>query len=56
MALNLQKKGKLKLVGQRRATVITSSRRIVYDGGIWESFKQRFEVHAKRLLEYIIGK
>ncbi len=56
MALNLQKKGKLRLVSHSKATVITSPRRIVFDGGIWESFKQRFEVHAKRLLEYIIGK
>ena len=56
MALNVQKKGKLKLVSNSKAVVITSSRRIEYDGGIWESFKQRFEVHGKRLLEYIFGK
>lgn len=56
MALNLQKKGKLRLVAKLKATVVTSSRRIVFDGGIWESFKQRFEVHSKRLLEYFIGK
>ncbi len=56
MALNLQKKGKLRLVSHSKATVITSSRRIVFDGGIWESFKQRFAVHGKRLLEYITGK
>lgn len=56
MALNLQKKGKLRLVSNPRAVVITSSRRIVFDGGIWEAFKQRFVVHGKRLIEYIIGK
>lgn len=56
MALNLQKKGKLRLISHPKATVVTSSRRIVFDGGIWESFKQRFAVHARRILEYITGK
>ncbi len=56
MALNLKKKGRLKLVTNPKAVVITSSRRIVYDGGIWESFKQRFAVHSKRLFEYFTGR
>jgi glycosyltransferase involved in cell wall biosynthesis len=56
MALNLKKKGRLKLVTNPKAVVITSPRRIIYDGGIWESFKQRFVVHSKRLLEYFTGK
>lgn len=56
MAINLKKKGRLKLVTHPKAIVITSSRRIELDGGIWESFKQRFVVHSKRILEYITGK
>ena len=56
MALNLKKKGKLKLITNPNAVVFTSSRRIEYDGGVWKSFKQKLEVHSKRLIEYITGK
>lgn len=56
MALNLKKKGKLKMVTNPKAVVFTSPRRIEYDGGIWAAFKLRLKIHSKNLAEYITGK
>lgn len=56
MAVNLKKKGRLKLVLNAKARVFTSPRRLMYDGGVWAAFKNRFKGHGSGLGEYITGK
>lgn len=56
MALNLQKKGKIKLITDERAKVFTSSRRLQAEGGIAKSFVNRFRLHTHRMKEYISGR
>jgi glycosyltransferase involved in cell wall biosynthesis len=56
MAVNLKKKGRLKLVLDPKARVFTSPRRLMYDGGIWAAFKNRFKSHGSGMGEYITGK
>lgn len=56
MAVNLKKQGRLKLVLNPKARVFTSPRRLMYDGGIWAAFKNRFKGHGSGLGEYITGK
>ncbi|MBW4890928.1 glycosyltransferase family 2 protein [Mucilaginibacter sp. HMF5004] len=56
MAVNLKKKGRLKLVLDMKARVFTSPRRLMYDGGIWAAFKNRFKSHGSGLGEYVTGK
>jgi len=56
MALNLKKKGRLKLVLNLKARVYTSPRRLLYDGGIWAAFLNRFKSHGSGLGEYVTGK
>jgi glycosyltransferase involved in cell wall biosynthesis len=56
MAVNLKKKGRLKLVLDRNARAFTSPRRLLYDGGIWAAFKNRFRSHGSGLGEYVTGK
>lgn len=55
MAVNLKKKGCLKLVTDSEARVFTSSRRLTSEGGILTSFLRRFQLHFRRLNEYITG-
>lgn len=55
MALNLLKKGKLKLVTDKDARVFTSSRRLMAEGGILKSFLFRLKLHSKKITEYISG-
>jgi glycosyltransferase involved in cell wall biosynthesis len=55
MAVNLKKKGRLQLVTQSKARVYTSPRRLMYDGGIWQAFKNRFRSQGKLMGEYITG-
>lgn len=56
MAVNLKKKGRLKLVLDVKARVFTSPRRLMYDGGVWAAFKNRFKGHGSGMGEYITGK
>ena len=56
MAQNLKKTGHLKLVTDNKARVFTSSRRLISEGGIWQSFKSRIKLHAGRSVEYMLGK
>lgn len=56
MAINLKKSGRLKLVVSNKARVFTSSRRLVAEGGILKSFKNRLKIHAQRITEYLNGK
>ena len=56
MAVNLKTRGVLKLVLGAKATVYTSPRRLLYDGGIWAAFKNRFKNQSRGLKEYITGK
>lgn len=55
MAVNLKKKGRLKLVTHPAARVFTSSRRLTSEGGVLSSFMRRFQLHFKRMNEYISG-
>ncbi|HTN45745.1 MAG TPA: glycosyltransferase family 2 protein [Flavipsychrobacter sp.] len=55
MAVNLKKKGVLKLVTDAKARVYTSPRRLMYDGGIWAAFKNRFRSQGKLMGEYVTG-
>jgi glycosyltransferase involved in cell wall biosynthesis len=55
MALNLKKTGLLQLVTHPKARVFTSSRRLIAEGGILTSFKNRFRLHSTRLMEYFGG-
>lgn len=55
MAVNLMKTGKLKLVTSKKATVFTSSRRLIAEGGISKAFKYRLKLHSKRITEYLNG-
>jgi len=52
MAINLKKSGKLKLVTDPDARVFTSSRRLLAEGGIYNSLKNRIKIHSRRLGEY----
>ncbi|EHQ25712.1 glycosyltransferase family 2 protein [Mucilaginibacter paludis] len=56
MALNLKKKGRLKLVRDERARVFTSPRRLLLDGGVWAAFTNRFKRNTGGMAEYITGK
>ena len=55
MAVNLKKKGLLKLITHKDARVFTSSRRLTSEGGILSSFLRRFCLHLKYMNEYITG-
>ncbi|HEX7367380.1 MAG TPA: glycosyltransferase family A protein, partial [Pelobium sp.] len=55
MAVNLMKTGELKLVTSTKATVFTSSRRLIAEGGILKAFKYRLKLHSKRITEYLSG-
>ncbi len=55
MAINLKKKGKLKLITNKQARAYTSSRRLVSEGGIVKSFMNRLKLHLARLGEYAFG-
>lgn len=55
MAVNLKKKGSLKLITQNGARVFTSSRRLTSEGGILSSFLRRIQLHFTRMSEYITG-
>ncbi len=55
MALHLKQKGKLKLVTHPKARVYTSPRRLMYDGGIFKAFKNRFKLHTKAISGYVTG-
>jgi len=56
MALNLKKTGHLKLILESKARAYTSPRRLMYDGGIWAAFKNRFKSHSSGMGEYVTGK
>lgn len=56
MAVNLKKEGKLKLILNKNARAYTSPRRLMYDGGVWAAFKNRFKSHGSGLGEYVTGK
>lgn len=56
MSINLKKKGQLKLITHPKAVVYTSPRRLIMDGGIWQSFLQRFSRHTKSIFTYLTGK
>lgn len=56
MAIHLKTKGRLKLVTNSKARVFTSPRRLLYDGGIFSAFKNRFKLHIKATTEYLSGK
>ncbi len=55
MAVNLKTKGRLKLVTDPKARVYTSPRRLMYDGGIWAAFRNRFFSQGRLMGEYITG-
>jgi cellulose synthase/poly-beta-1,6-N-acetylglucosamine synthase-like glycosyltransferase len=55
MAVNLKKKGLLKLVTHPQARVFTSSRRLTSEGGVFSSFTRRLKLHFIRMNEYISG-
>lgn len=56
MALHLKKQGNLKLVTTSKARVFTSPRRLLYDGGVFKAFKNRFNLHTRAITEYLTGK
>ncbi len=56
MAFHLKKTGRLQLVTHPKARVFTLPRRLMYDGGIFKAFKNRFKLHSKTILEYMTGK
>lgn len=56
MALNLKKHGKLKLITNNKARVVTSSRRLSAEGGVVKAFVNRMLLHTQRIGEYIGGK
>ena len=53
MAVNLKTRGKLKLITKSGARVFTSSRRLLADGGVFTSFHKRFNLHFRRIGEYL---
>lgn len=55
MALNLKRTGQLTLVSDQKARVFTSSRRLIAEGGIFQSFKNRLRLHTNKLMEYFTG-
>ncbi len=52
MALHLKKRGRLKLVKKTKARVFTSSRRLLYDGGIFKAFTKRVVLNIKAVKSY----
>lgn len=56
MALRLKSKGKLHLVTHSDARVFTSSRRLVAEGGLYQSFWNRFKLNLSRMTEFLFGK
>ena len=56
MAQSLMTKGPLKLVTNSKARVFTSSRRLESEGGLVQSFLNRFKLHKSKLSEYLTGK
>ena len=56
MALHLLKRGRLKLITDPKARVFTSSRRLLYDGGIFKAFTNRLILHVKAMSEYLTSK
>lgn len=56
MALRLKSKGKLYLVTDSDARVFTSSRRLVAEGGLYQSFWNRFKLNLSRMTEFLFGK
>ncbi len=56
MALHLKKRGRLKLVNKTKARVFTSSRRLLYDGGIFKAFTKRVVLNIKAVKSYLNNK
>ena len=56
MAVHLKKRGRLNLVTNAKARVYTSPRRLLYDGGIFKAFKNRFKLHLKGIKVYLTNK
>ena len=56
MAQRLMAHGELRLVTNTKARVFTSSRRLIAEGGIIQSFVNRFKIHTSRFSEYLTGK
>jgi len=52
MALHLKKRGRLKLVDTTKARVFTSSRRLLFDGGIFKAFTKRVVLNIKAVKSY----
>lgn len=55
MAIRLKTKGKLFMVTHPDARVFTSSRRLVAEGGIYQSFINRFKLNLSRMKEFLMG-
>ncbi|WP_129713799.1 glycosyltransferase family A protein [Pedobacter sp. SYP-B3415] len=55
MAVNLKTQGKLYLITGDKTRAFTSSRRLKAEGGIIQSFKNRFKLHLGRAKEYLKG-
>jgi len=53
MALNLKKAGNLKMVGDSKATVFTSPRRLLDDGSIFNAFLNRAKRQFKGMRDYL---
>jgi len=56
MALRLKSKGKLYLVTHADARPFTSSRRLVAEGGLYQSFWNRFKLNLSRMTEFLYAK
>lgn len=56
MALNLKKKGNLKLVTHPKARVFTSPRRLLQDGSIDKAFWNRIKLHVSKMRDYLFKK
>ncbi len=55
MAIHLKTKGSLKLITDSKARVFTSSRRLMYDGGVFNAFINRLKLQLKVLKEYFVS-
>ncbi|PST83375.1 glycosyl transferase family 2 [Pedobacter yulinensis] len=55
MAVNLKTQGRLQLVTGDKTRAFTSSRRLIAEGGIVQSFKNRLKLHLSRVSEYVKG-
>ena len=53
MAVNLKTRGSLKLITNSDARAFTSSRRLLAEGGVFTSFFKRFNLHVRRIGEYV---